>query len=119
MGGTNAKESPKRFAPSQVPIGLAAESLDPTQSIKPPVEEETITENISSAGCYFILSEEPKVGSRVDMEVQMAPKPGGKPNSKMFCRGRVVRIQKEKGNGKTGVGCAIDRYRIVPTAKIS
>ena len=90
-----------------------------SQSTPPEVEEETITENISSAGCYFLLSEEPKVGSRVDMEVQMAPKPGGKPNSKMLCRGRVVRIHKEKRNGKTGVGCAIDRYRIVPPSKQS
>ena len=91
----------------------------PSQTLKPEVEEETITENISSAGCYFLLSEEPKVGSRVDMEVQMAPKPGGKPNSKMLCRGRVVRIQKEKKNGKTGVGCAIDRYRIVSPSEKS
>jgi len=90
-----------------------------SQSTPAEVEEETITENISSAGCYFLLSEEPKVGSRVDMEVQMAPKPGGKPNSKMLCRGRVVRIHKEKRNGKTGVGCAIDRYRIVPPSKQS
>ena len=90
-----------------------------SQEKHPEVEEETITENISSVGCYFLLSEEPAVGSRVDMEVQMAPKHGGKPNSKMFCRGRVVRIQKEKGKRKTGVGCAIDRYQIVRPPKKS
>jgi hypothetical protein len=90
-----------------------------SQNPEADVEEETVTENISSAGCYFLLSEEPKVGSRVDMEVQMAPKPGGKPNSRMICRGRVVRVQKGKGSSKTGVGCAIDRYRILPSARKS
>lgn len=88
-----------------------------SRMIEPELEEETITENISSAGCFFLLSEEPPVGSRVDMEIQMDSKRGAMSNGKVLCRGRVVRIQKEKGNGKTGVGCAIDRYRIVPSSK--
>ena len=89
------------------------------KSAKPELEEETITENISSVGCYFLLSDAPEIGTRVDMEIQMAAKPGGKPGSKMICRGRVVRIEKERENRKTGVGCAIDRYRIVPPSKKS
>ncbi|MBI4480988.1 MAG: PilZ domain-containing protein [Acidobacteria bacterium] len=91
----------------------------PSHGVEPEVAEETITENISSAGCFFLLSKKPEVGSRVDMEIEMAEKPGGKPGSKMVCRGRVVRIEKEKGKRKTGVGCAIDRYRIVPPSAIS
>ena len=90
-----------------------------SHGVEPEVEEETITENISSAGCFFLLSNKPEIGSRVDMEIEMTPKPGDKPGSKMICRGRVVRIEKEKGKRKTGVGCAIDRYRIVPPAEKS
>jgi PilZ domain len=104
------------FLPLKVWIRSWGQGKKPRMT-PPEVEEETITENISSAGCFFMLSEEPPVGSRVDMEIQMAPKAGGMPNSKVVCRGRVVRIQKEKGNGKTGVGCAIERYRIVPPQK--
>jgi hypothetical protein len=50
----------------------------------------------------------------VDLEVEMTAKPGGKANSRMFCRGRVVRIDQKRATGKTGVGCVIDRYQIVP-----
>ena len=89
------------------------------KSAKAELEEETITKNISSVGCYFLLSDEPEIGSRVDMEIQMAAKSGETPGSKMICRGRVVRIEKEKGNRKTGVGCAIDRYQILPISKKS
>jgi hypothetical protein len=64
---------------------------------------------------YFLLSEKPEVGARVDMEIKMAAHPAGKPGSKMICRGRVVRIHEE--SGKTGVGCAFERYRILPPSK--
>ncbi|MBI2819898.1 MAG: PilZ domain-containing protein [Acidobacteria bacterium] len=87
------------------------------KSAKPQLEEETITENISSAGCYFLLEEEPEIGSRVEMEIKMEPKPGGKPGSKVICRGRIVRTEKEMKGGKTGVGCAFERYRIIPPSK--
>ena len=84
-----------------------------------PVEEETITTNISSAGCYFLLSEEPPVGSAVEMEIAMQPEPGKKPHSKMLARGKVVRVEKEPVTGKTGVACEFDRYKLIPTSKRS
>jgi hypothetical protein len=77
--------------------------------------EHTTTENISSSGCYFLLSQEPRVGTEVDLEVEMTAKPGGEVTSKMLCRGRVVRVDQQKATGKIGVGCVIDRYQIVPT----
>ena len=91
----------------------------PAQDAKPELEESTITENISSSGCYFLLDEEPEIGSRVEMEIKMAPKKGAKPGSLVQCRGRVVRVDKEQAGGKHGVGCAFDRYRIVPTGEKS
>ena len=84
---------------------------------QPVVEAETIPENISSAGCYFLLNEKPAVGSRIEMEIKMTPERGKKSKSKVVCRGRVVRTETSKGDGKTGVGCAFERYRIVPLQK--
>ena len=84
---------------------------------EPVVEEETSTENISSAGCYFLLSDRPAIGSRVEMEIKMAAEPGREANSKVLCRGRVVRIEKGRVSGKTGVGCAFERYQIISSAK--
>jgi hypothetical protein len=82
-----------------------------------PVEEETITTNISSAGCYFLLSEEPPVGSSVEMEIKMGSEPGQEPRSKMVASGKVVRIEKEPVSGKTGVACEFDRYKLIPTSR--
>ena len=50
---------------------------------QPVVEAETITENISSAGCYFLLNEKPAVGSRIEMEIKMTPERGKKSKSKV------------------------------------
>jgi hypothetical protein len=81
---------------------------------EPQVEEESIKENISSGGCYFLMEKKPKVGSRVEMEIKMSPDLKAKSNSKVVCRGRVVRTQEEKGSPKTGVACSFERYRIMP-----
>ena len=81
-----------------------------------PVEEDSITENISSTGCYFLMDKKPQVGSTVEMEIKMSPDEK-QANSKVVCRGRVVRTQPSKGSAKTGVGCAFERYRIIPTEK--
>jgi hypothetical protein len=101
------------FLPLKVRIGTWGKGRR-TKEASPEVEEETTTENISSAGCYFLLSEEPKVGSRVDLEVEMAPTSDGRQNGRMLCQGRVVRVHQDEKGGKTGVACAIDRYQIVP-----
>src|SRR5690348_5910477 len=85
-------------------------------ALEPALEEETITENISSAGCYFLISDGPEAGTRLEMEIKMAPEAGAEPASKVMCRGRVVRVDKDQASGKTGVGCAFERYRIMPTS---
>ena len=81
------------------------------------MEEESITENISSSGCYFLMEKKPQVGSTVEMEIKMSPDQKKQSNSKVVCRGRVVRTQPAKGTTKTGVGCAFERYRIIPAEK--
>ena len=79
----------------------------------PVVTEETTTENISSTGCYFLLNEEPPVGTNVKMEIAIpAPKDRAE-TGKILCRGKVVRIERERPQGKTGVACTIDHYRLV------
>jgi hypothetical protein len=110
---------PRRY-PLLLPLRVWIRSWSKKRSAAPapePVEEETITTNISSAGCYFLLSEEPPVGSAVEMEIAMQPEPGKKPHSKMVASGKVVRVEKEPVTGKTGVGCEFERYRLVPNTR--
>ena len=79
----------------------------------PVVTAETITENISSTGCYFLLNEEPPVGTNVKMEIVIPPLEDRTETGKILCRGKVVRIERERPQGKTGVACTIDHYRLV------
>jgi len=74
--------------------------------------EETVTENISSVGCYVFLSHEPEVGSKVRMQIAMRNKDAAT-SGKILCRGSVVRVEKGSPNGKIGVACTIDHYRLV------
>ena len=72
---------------------------------------QTTTENISSTGCYFLLDGEAEVRDQVEMEVLMQRRTESTP-SRAVCRGRVVRVEKDRMPGKLGVACTIDSYRL-------
>ena len=80
---------------------------------KPPTEENTITENISSAGCYFQLSYRPTVGSEVEMEITIPLRsPLGLPN-RVRCRGKVTRVEVDHPEGRVGVVATIESYQFL------
>ena len=74
------------------------------------VAEETITENISSAGCYFFLSHKPPVGASAVMEITVPGQAVGLKDSKVRCIGKVIRVDEKMAEGKVGVACAIKQY---------
>jgi len=74
--------------------------------------EDTVTENVSSTGCYLFLSIEPEVGSKVRMEIEMLNR-GAAQAATVLCRGRVVRVERDAQQDRFGVACSIDHYRIV------
>jgi hypothetical protein len=71
--------------------------------------ESTITDNISSTGCYFVVQQAPPVGTEVEMEITIPAVKDGR----VRCRGKIVRLETTLEEGKTGVACTIDQYRIV------
>jgi hypothetical protein len=73
---------------------------------------ETTTENISSTGCYFLLDGEAEVRDQVEMEVLIKRHRESIADSRAVCRGRVVRVEKNRTQGKVGVACTIDYYRM-------
>lgn len=77
---------------------------------KPEVEEETSTTNISSAGCFFYMSEKPPVGARATLEITLPRQPSGMGKRKILCHGNVVRVEDRKVQGMVGVACTIDSY---------
>ena len=74
------------------------------------VDEETITDNISTTGCYFLLSEESPVGSIVEMEITVPNCYVGVQQGTLHCRGKVVRVEDRSAIGKVGVACTIESY---------
>ena len=86
------------------------QGLQPTQRVS-----RTVTQNISSSGCYFLLDCEPGLRDPVEMEVFIQPSPESTLYGRAICRGRVVRVERERKTGKVGVACTIDHYRLRPS----
>lgn len=72
--------------------------------------ESTCTENISSGGCYFLLSQELPVGTKVELEITLPGGMLGVPEGKLCCRGRVIRVESLSGGERVGVASTIDSY---------
>ena len=64
--------------------------------------------------CFFRLSNEPEVGSLVEMEITLPEEFGG--SGKFLCRGKVVQVDNPSLNGRTGVLCSIEDYELIPEA---
>lgn len=74
---------------------------------QPVLGEDTITENISASGCYFLLSDGPKVGSKAEMEITISNGVAASHIGKVRCRGKVVRVEDRPDQGRVGVACTI------------
>jgi hypothetical protein len=79
---------------------------------QPMLVEDTSTENISATGCYFLLNDEPGIRDTVEMEIRIRPGSDAGRASRAICRGEVVRIEKNRPDGRVGVACTIDHYRL-------
>jgi hypothetical protein len=75
--------------------------------------ESASTENISVGGCYFLLSKEPAVGSRLEMEIQMPGVEGFPSGAKLHCWAKVVRVDRMRRGKKVGIACTIHRYQLL------
>lgn len=80
-----------------------------------PEVEYTVTENICSEGCYFFLSQEPPLGSHLEMEITIPGEVHDIPFAKIYCRGEVVRVDRctaeaEPEQPQFGVAARIERF---------
>ena len=78
------------------------------------VVEDTATENISSHGCYFCLTQRPLLGAEVEMEIILPAQRSGMPETRVRCRGRVIRVEPESAGGRVGVASSIDHFQLLP-----
>ena len=100
-----------------VRIGPRRGMRHPSRSAsRPLMVENALTENVSTAGCYFHLSREVSIGSRVEMEIVMPTSRTIPRILKVRCRGKVVRVDHDLPDRGVGVACTIERYRLLPTS---
>lgn len=67
-----------------------------------PEIEHTVTENVSSGGCYFCLSQEPPLGTRLEMEITIPGEVPDVPFARIYCRGKVIRVDHSSADRASG-----------------
>lgn len=72
------------------------------------ITEKTTSEDISSGGCFFYISQKPEVGAPAVIEIGV-PWFSGLEKSTICCQGEVVRVE-DSNDGKVGVACRIESY---------
>jgi hypothetical protein len=88
-----------------------------------PEIEHTLTENVSSGGCYFFLSQEPTLGTPLELEVTIPGEVPGVPFAKIYCRGKVIRVEQDTAERNSqqpryGVAATIERLQDVSVEAI-
>jgi len=73
-------------------------------------EEQTITTDIGSGGCFFYTRRKPRVGASATILVDVPIRASRMASGKVLCHGKVVRVSEEQVQGKVGVACKIDSY---------
>ena len=80
-------------------------------------EEQTITTDIGSGGCFFYTSRKPHVGASATILVDVPMGASRTASGKVLCRGKVVRVSEKQVQGKVGVACKIDSYTFRPPGR--
>lgn len=80
--------------------------------VNPPASElRTESINVSSRGVYFATDYPLRVGSRVEIHMQMPREVTGQPTKDLHCTGRVVHVEPDTFlGGMAGVGVHIERF---------
>ena len=75
-------------------------------------EAATITENISSRGCYFPLSRRLPLGTHLELAIKLPGERIGLPGVQLHCKGEVIRVDSPSNDGPVGIAATIDSYRL-------
>lgn len=82
-----------------------------------PSLENTCTENISSGGCYFLLSRELPMGTKLELEITIPGGLLGVSEGKLYCRGKVIRVEDRSESKSVGVASTIDSYHFAKASE--
>lgn len=74
---------------------------------------ETKTRDISFRGLYFVIEREFDSGSPIEFVLTLPKEVTLAGDVRIFCAGRVVRVEKPEAPGTVGVAAVIDRYEFL------
>ena len=74
-------------------------------------EARTTSEDVSSQGLYFVLTEGIKSGTKVEMEVTLPTHMTHDERVRVRCSGRILRSNLE--GARAGIAAVIEKYRFV------
>ena len=85
------------------------------------VNEVAETRNLSSGGVLFTSDEEIQIGEPIEYIITLPSKPGEKEKVKLHCVGKVIRLDKARGDSdaKTvrSVAATLERYEFVRSSR--
>jgi hypothetical protein len=73
-------------------------------------EAECVTKNVSAAGVFLYMDVEPKIGSEIELVLNLPAQDGTNSQVQVHCVAKVVRV--ERGDLKYGVAASITSYEI-------
>ena len=74
---------------------------------------EAVTRDVSGKGIYFTLSEGMEIESELELELTLPPQLTGGKNTRIRCRGKLVRVEQRSGKGPLGVAATIEEYEFI------
>lgn len=72
------------------------------------------TRDVSFRGLYFVVDEEFESGSPIEFILTLPRELTLAGDVRIYCAGRVVRVEKPVPKGNVGVAAIIDRYEFLP-----
>jgi PilZ domain-containing protein len=108
MGGITERRTSRRYDLSlPILVRVPTEKASDSQKGK--------TRDISTRGLYFVMDQDPQMGSRLDMVLTLPPEVTSGAEVLVHALGKVLRVEPriEDGNTRMGVAAIIERYDIV------
>lgn len=107
MAEPQEKRSARRFA-LRVPVTVSRDHA--------PENEPAQIRDVSARGICFYLESAVEQGAAIGFTLTLPPEITLTESIRVQCRGRVVRVEDSREDGKVGVAAVIEEYEFLPEA---
>ncbi|HVI79839.1 MAG TPA: PilZ domain-containing protein [Candidatus Acidoferrum sp.] len=101
------KRAARRF-PLRVPVSVSRDQTSAKESAQ--------LRDVSARGISFYLDSAVSQGSKIGFTLTLPPEITLTESIRVQCKGRVVRVEDGRDDGKVGVAAVIEEYEFLPEA---